>query len=57
MRRAHADFVAASPTREAVFANGSSHYVMRDRPELVVDAIERMVKRVRVKHADTPATK
>lgn len=47
MRRAHADFVAASPAREAVFANGSGHYVMRDRPELVIDAVERMVQRVR----------
>ena len=49
MRRAHADFVAASPAREAVFANGSGHYVMRDRPELVIDAVERMVKRVSAK--------
>jgi pimeloyl-ACP methyl ester carboxylesterase len=49
MRRAHADFVAASPAREAVFASGSGHYVMRDRPEVVIDAVERMVKRVREK--------
>ena len=49
MRRAHAEFVAASPAREAVFASGSGHYVMRDRPEVVIDAVERMVKRVRKK--------
>jgi pimeloyl-ACP methyl ester carboxylesterase len=47
MRRAHADFVAASPAREAVFASGSGHYVMRDRPDLVIDAVIRMVQRVR----------
>jgi pimeloyl-ACP methyl ester carboxylesterase len=47
MRRVHAAFVAASPAREAVFAGGSSHYVMRDRPELVIDAIKRMIERAR----------
>jgi pimeloyl-ACP methyl ester carboxylesterase len=46
MRRAHADFVAASAAREAVFADGSGHYVMRDRPQIVIDAVERMVKKV-----------
>jgi pimeloyl-ACP methyl ester carboxylesterase len=47
MRRVHSAFVQASPTREAVFASGSSHYVMRDRPDLVIGAIKRMVERVR----------
>jgi pimeloyl-ACP methyl ester carboxylesterase len=48
MRRVHADFVAAAPeTREAVLAEGSGHYVMRDRPDVVLDAIARMVARVR----------
>lgn len=48
MRRAHAEFVAAAPdTREAVLAEGSGHYVMRDRPDVVLDAIARMVARVR----------
>jgi pimeloyl-ACP methyl ester carboxylesterase len=47
MRQAHSDFVRASPKREAVFAAGSSHYVMRDRPDLVIAAIERMVERIR----------
>jgi pimeloyl-ACP methyl ester carboxylesterase len=46
-RAAHAAFVAASPARVTVFATGSGHYVMHDRPELVVDAISRMVDRVR----------
>jgi len=43
MRRAHEGFVAASPAREAVFAAGSGHYVMRDRPELVVAAAVRLI--------------
>jgi hypothetical protein len=47
MRRVHAAFVAASPAREAVLASDSSHYVMRDRPELVIDAIKRMIERAR----------
>jgi len=45
MRRVHAAFVAVSPAREAVFAGGSSHYVMRDRPELVIDAVKRIIQR------------
>ena len=49
IRQAHASFVAASPQRTAVFAAGSSHYVMRDRPEIVTDAILRMVEQVRAK--------
>jgi pimeloyl-ACP methyl ester carboxylesterase len=48
MRRVHADFVAAAPdTREAVLAEGSGHYVMRDRPDVVMDAVAGMVARVR----------
>jgi pimeloyl-ACP methyl ester carboxylesterase len=48
MRRVHADFVAAAPeTREAVLAEGSGHYVMRDRPDVVLNAIARMIARVR----------
>ena len=57
MRQAHAEFVAASPAREALFAQGSGHYVMRDRPQLVIDAVERMVKWVRAKHPDPPIMK
>jgi pimeloyl-ACP methyl ester carboxylesterase len=47
MRREHAAFVAASPHREAVFAAGSGHYVMKDRPDLVVEATSRMIDRLR----------
>ena len=46
-RRAHEDFVAASPAREAVFAEGSGHHVMHDRPDVVLDAITRVVSKVR----------
>jgi pimeloyl-ACP methyl ester carboxylesterase len=45
MQRAHAAFVAASPAREAVLATGSGHHVMRDRPDVVLDAIARIVQR------------
>ena len=45
-RKAHADFVAASPARSAMFAAGSSHNVMRDKPEIVAAAIREMIARV-----------
>lgn len=49
-RRAHADFVRADPAaREAVFASGSAHKVMDDRPDLVVAAIQRMAARSTLK--------
>jgi pimeloyl-ACP methyl ester carboxylesterase len=38
--------VAASPAREAVVATGSGHHVMRDRPDVVLEAIARMIERV-----------
>jgi pimeloyl-ACP methyl ester carboxylesterase len=47
LRLAHASFVAASPAREAVFAKRSAHNVMRDRPDVVIDAIVRIVQRLR----------
>jgi len=43
MRRAHSEFVAASPTRVAIFAEGSGHYVSRDRPNIVIDAALRLI--------------
>lgn len=46
-RREHAAFVAASPARESIFATGSGHYVMRDRADLLLEAISRMIDRVR----------
>jgi hypothetical protein len=47
LRRAHRSFVEASPAREAVLAKRSRHNVMRDRPDVVIDAIVRIVQRVR----------
>jgi pimeloyl-ACP methyl ester carboxylesterase len=47
MRDAHAAFVRGSSARSAVFAAGSSHDVMRDRPELIVDAVKRLAVRAR----------
>ena len=42
-------FVAASPEREIVVATGSGHQVMRDRPEMLVAEIARMVRIVRAR--------
>ena len=48
LRRVHADFVAVAPRmREGVLAGGSGHYVMRDRPDVLLAAVARMVERVR----------
>jgi pimeloyl-ACP methyl ester carboxylesterase len=47
MRRAHADFVAASPNRVAIFAAGSGHYISRDKPDIVIDAVVHLVSEVR----------
>lgn len=47
LQRVHRDFVAGSPQREAVLADGSGHHVMSDRPDVVLDAIARIVTRVR----------
>ena len=52
IRRAHRDFVAASPHRHAVFADGSGHHVMRDRPDLVLDAVAQLVAGVRATEGD-----
>ena len=46
VRKIHRDFVAQSAARSSVFAAGSSHNVMGDRPKLVVDAVTEMVEHV-----------
>ncbi|UWZ86972.1 alpha/beta fold hydrolase [Occallatibacter riparius] len=46
MRRAHAEFVAASSNRVAVFAKGSGHYVSRDQPEIVINAVLRLASQI-----------
>jgi len=44
---AHKAFTANHPHREYIFAKGSSHKVMLDKPDLVVDAIVRMLAQVK----------
>jgi pimeloyl-ACP methyl ester carboxylesterase len=51
IRRAHREFVEAAPQRRAVFAEGSGHHVMHDRPEVVLDAIGEVVAAVRKERA------
>lgn len=46
MRRVHDAFVAASPAREQIVAAGSGHYVMRDKPKLVIGAINKLLRRL-----------
>jgi pimeloyl-ACP methyl ester carboxylesterase len=46
MRKAHVAFAAQSRSRESIFAAGSSHNVMHDKPDIVVDAILRMIRLV-----------
>jgi pimeloyl-ACP methyl ester carboxylesterase len=46
-RRAHAEFVGHNRFRRAVVAAGSSHKVMVDKPDLVLDAIREMIDTVR----------
>jgi pimeloyl-ACP methyl ester carboxylesterase len=38
--RAHEEFVKGSPNRKLIVATGSGHYVMRDKPDVVIEAIE-----------------
>jgi pimeloyl-ACP methyl ester carboxylesterase len=38
----HRDFDKAAPNRRGILATGSGHYIMRDRPELVVDEVAAM---------------
>lgn len=47
MRRAHSEFVAASPNRVAIFAKASGHYISRDRPDIVIDAVVHLVSEIR----------
>ena len=45
MRQAHIAFAAAGRHRESVYAAGSSHQVMSDRPDLILGAIAKAVAR------------
>jgi len=53
MRRAHSEFVAASPNREGIFASGSGHYVFKDQPHVVTDAILRMIIGTPIRETNT----
>lgn len=46
MRRAHSEFVAASPNRVAIFAKGSGHYISRDQPDIVIDAVLHLISEI-----------
>jgi pimeloyl-ACP methyl ester carboxylesterase len=46
MRRAHSEFVAASPNRAAIFVKGSGHYISRDRPDIVINAVLRIITEI-----------
>ena len=54
MRLCHEAFVSASPAREAMFAEGSGHYVFRDRPDVVRAAVARVIELVRTGSAPSP---
>ena len=43
----HRDFTAGHPSREFILAAGSSHKVMIDKKDLVIDAIKRMLKQLK----------
>jgi pimeloyl-ACP methyl ester carboxylesterase len=47
MRHAHAEFVAASPNRVAIFAKGSGHYISRDQPDIVIEAVLKLISKIR----------
>lgn len=51
-RRAHAAFVAGGPGREAVVADDGSHHLNRDRPEIIVAAVSRLIDRLHADPAD-----
>jgi pimeloyl-ACP methyl ester carboxylesterase len=44
--RAHQEFDKAARSRRGIIATGSGHYIMRDRPELVIDEIAAMFQAV-----------
>ena len=46
-QKTHREFTAGQPSRELILAAGSSHKVMIDKKELVIDAIKRMLERVK----------
>ncbi len=49
-RQAQQQFVAAAPNRKLLLAKGSGHYVMNDRPDLVIKAISALYKDIKPKN-------
>jgi pimeloyl-ACP methyl ester carboxylesterase len=47
--QAQKQFVAGSPSRKLIMAIGSGHYIMRDKPELVIKTITQLYKTAQVK--------
>jgi pimeloyl-ACP methyl ester carboxylesterase len=45
--QAHKEFASKAPNRTLIFANGSSHDIAHDRPELIVEAAGRLVDQIR----------
>ena len=45
--QAHKDFAAKATNRTLIFANGSSHDIAHDRPELIVEATGRLIDQLR----------
>lgn len=43
---AHAEFVKADPARKAIFAAGSGHFVMRDKPDVVIQAVTELYAKI-----------
>ncbi len=41
-RQAQKQFVAASTNRKLIMATGSGHYIMRDKPELVIKTVSQL---------------
>jgi hypothetical protein len=52
IKRVHEGFVADSPMRETILAKDSGHHVMIDRPELVLEAISKMIDHLKTKTKD-----
>ena len=46
-RKAHVELTANNPHREYILAVGSSHKVMHDKPDLVIQAILKMIEKTK----------
>ena len=46
--QAHKDFAAKAPNRTLILAKDSSHDIAHDRPELILEATEKLVDQLRL---------